>query len=110
MKGDDGEASTALQHAHGTVQQVLQGTEFIIDGDTQGLETAGGRVLFAFARQHTSDEVGELLGGGQRGFAALLHNATSDGACGALFAVLVQDVGQFLFRGVVDQVGRALRG
>ena len=67
MEGDDGEPPARRQHALGRLQRALQLAELVVDGDAQGLERAGRGVdLVLLGPHHGADDVGELLGRGDR--------------------------------------------
>ena len=113
MEGDDAEPTTRGQAVEDSVQALVQGVQFGVDGDADGLEGAAGRVfgLAALGRGHgAGDQVSQLHGSQDGLFLPRGHNFTGNLPGVGFLAVVPQDAGQFLAVEGVDQVrgGRAL--
>ena len=67
MEGDDRQPAARSQGLHCPGQEGLQGLQFLIDRNAQGLKGACGRMdLAGFALDILFDDPGQLAGGGQR--------------------------------------------
>ncbi|MNN24592.1 hypothetical protein D3C81_1380300 [compost metagenome] len=107
MEGDDDQTAAGRQRGLGGFQTALQLTQFVVDGDTQGLEHAGRGVdrRAATTAQGLFDHLGQIQGAAER----LLDAAAQDGGGHptrlTLVAVLLEDMGQRPVIPSVDEIG-----
>ena len=109
MKGDDGQLAARLQRPLCRHQAFGQLGEFGIHGYADRLKAAGRRMDLAGlgARQTARDDLGQVQRGGDRRGGAGRDDCTRNPSRGALFAIVVQDIGQRFLGRAVDQISGA---
>ena len=98
----------SAQHRLGGEERARELAQFVVDGDAQGLKAARRRVRqFArFGRSDTLDHLGELQGGAIRRRRPVGDDGAGDAPRGALFAIVIEDVGDGLLVLLGEDVGR----
>ena len=108
MKCHDHEPPAGFENSLGGVQRAHQFAEFVVDGDPQSLKNPRSGVNAArLLPDQRGYQIRKLFGGLEWLPAPRLDNCACNGASAALFAVMVENVGQFRFRRFVDEIGRA---
>ncbi len=97
-------------------EEVLEVFQFVVDGNSQGLKHARGRVnrdrgsmaAFRFVRMRGRDGRDEVGGGPIGDVGATGDNGASDRATGPLFAKPLKQIGELVFVERGEQLGRGL--
>lgn len=67
MEGNHGQTAARFQNGKSARQSAFQFAQFVVDGDSQGLKSAGCRIrLSRFFENNLIDDLGQLPGGGDR--------------------------------------------
>jgi hypothetical protein len=110
MEADDDRAPAGVEPVgQGACEKPLEVLEFVVDGNSQRLEDARGRVNFmaAFrARLRSGDGVDQIAGGPFAVLGSPRHDRTGDRSAGSLFAEALENAGQFRF----VESGQEIRG
>lgn len=105
VEGDDGEAATGFEPAGGALEEFLESAEFVVYGDSEGLEDEGGGVAFAAWRGMAGDEVREFQGAGDGTGDAGFGDDVGELPGAVFFAEIAEDAGEFFDAGGVDDFG-----
>ena len=108
MKTDNREPSADLQKFGYKVQCPLQVSQFVVDGDPQGLKNARGRVdRPPLSGNALADQLRELPGGFDRRQLAGLDDPPSHPSAVSFLPISIKDIGEFLLLERVHEIGGA---
>jgi len=105
VESDDGQAAAGFQPAGSLLEEFLEGAEFVVHGDAEGLEDECGGIALATRRRVAGDEVGEFEGAGDGVVDAGFGDDVGELPGAVFLAILAEDAGQFLDAGGVDDFG-----
>ncbi len=105
METDHHQAAADGQRFERGVKAALEIAQFIVHMDAQALECAGRRILALLpGGVGNRDHFGEISGPFERPLLTALHDGAGHPLGEALFAIFLEDPGDFLFGGVGDEL------
>ena len=112
MKADHRHAAARLETARSAAQKLIQSLELAVQPDADGLECPGRGIdaRISSARDRAADDVGKLAGGRDRCARSRFRNCPGNAPPMAIFALLVNHVGERPLVRVADRVGRGRTG